>query len=391
MLALSGLWILPAGALAQGPGPRSVEVALVEVRTVAPTIQLVGTVHPRLRTIVASEVSGLVTELTVDDGERVKKGRTLCRLRDFTRKSLHEEAVAIQQRLTALHEQRLVELKKAEFQKDRTARLHEVDGFSTEMEFFNTSADVEIATGGVKQAAQDVEAQKAIVARLADELDRTRIRAPCDGSVVRRLTQIGSWIDQGGAVVEMIDLSTVRIRVGVPEEYIRYCPPGTEVMVKVEAVGKEYVGRIARVIPEAQKRSRSFPVDIDIRNEIRELKAGMFARALVPSGPAVERQIVPKDAVVPRGPSQVVFVVRAGEPHPMAMPAPVKIVSELEDKFAVESPSLKAGDQVIVRGNEFMFGPGPVLVTPGPSPAPSDPKVGEEIAADTAAQTATER
>lgn len=383
--------ITPTGVMAQAPGPRPVEVEPVEVQTVASTLQLVGTVHPRLRTIVASEIAGLVAELSVDDGEPVTEGQTLCRLRDFARRSFREEAVATQQRLAAVHEQRQVELKKAEFEKNRTAALREAGRFSTEKEYFDALADLDIATAGVEQAAQDVEAQKAIVARLADELERTQIPAPCDGTVVRRLTQIGSWIEQGGDVLEMIDLSTVRIRVGVPEEIIRFCPPGAEVLVSVDAVGKDYVGQIARVIPEAEERARSFPVDIDIRNENRALKAGMFVRAAVPAGATAERRIVPKDAVVSRGPSQIVFVVRTGKKPHMAMPVPVKIVSELRDKLAVESPSLQAGDQVVVRGNEFMFGPSPVIATPRRSPSPSDSNAGDEIAADSTAQAATER
>jgi len=161
----------------------------------------------------------------------------------------------------------------------------------------------------------------------------------------------------------MIDLSRVRVRVAVPEATIAFCRPKSRATVTAEAVGKQYAAVISRVIPDADQQARTFPVEIDIDNPKGELKAGMFVRVAVPSGPSRRAAVVPKDAVVLRGPTRMVFVVRTTKAGSVAAPVPVKIVAELLDEVAVAAKGLRSGDRVVVRGNEYMFGPGPVIVS----------------------------
>lgn len=335
-------------------------------------MELVGTTGPRLRTLVASEVSGLVAELPVEEGDAVTRGRILCKLRDLPRRIAHDEAVAEQGRLAAVVKEREAEFVKAAFDKQRVARLWEKEQGS-EKERIETQANFDMASGRVEQAKHDLEGQNAVVARLADDLERTVIRSPCDGYVVSKQTEIGSWLPQGGGVVELIDLSTVRVRVRVPEAIIAFCAVGAEVVVSVDALGRRYQAKITRVVPEAHERARTFPVDIDIPNTSGELKSGMLARVAVPAGRGAVRPVVPKDAVVRRGPGQIVFVVRKTDDGDMAVPLPIVIVSELRDYVAVEAAGLEAGDRVIVRGNEMMFAPGPVIAVPRQEPTTSQP------------------
>jgi RND family efflux transporter MFP subunit len=180
-------------------------------------------------------------------------------------------------------------------------------------------------------------------------------------------------VDQGGEVFDLVDLSTVRVRVAVPESIIGFCQVGALAQVSVEALGKVYPGRISRVIPDADERARTFPVEIDLANAAGELKAGMFVRSAVPSGPKAERLVVPKDAVVVRGPLSMIYVVRGSEEGRMAVPTPVEILSEVMDHVAVQAQGLSSGDQVVVRGNEYMFGPTAVSVMSTPEGATTQP------------------
>jgi len=355
-----GLWPLCA-CVAQGHGPTRVEVATVSQQDTAPTIRLVGTVRPRLRTVLAAEVSGLTAELPVDEGDLVKKGHLLCKLRDDQRRFAHAEAVAQQAVLTAGLAVRTAEHAKARFERERTTRLSEQDR-CTEKEWRDAVADSEAALARVEEARHAVEAQKAVVRALADDLARTEIRSPCDGHIVAKRTEIGSWVKEGGEIVELVDLSTARVRVSVPESVIAFCLVGEDVQVFAEAIGKDYSGKVSRVIPDADERARTFPVEIDIPNSAGVLKAGMFIRAAVPSGPKAKRLVVPKDAVTIRGSMSMVYVIQSSGDGQMAMPMPVEIVSEIVDSVAIQGAGLAAGAQVVVRGNEFMFGPTPVIV-----------------------------
>lgn len=365
-VAAAALFLLAGGENVRAQGrPTRVEVVRVEKRAVAPTLDLVGTVQPLRRSAVAGEVSGCVVEMLVDAGDRVTRGQVICRLRADVRRAAHAEAVAVLARLAAVLAERKAELRKAEFEKKRIVELWEQDQGS-EKEYIDTLADFDIAAGRVEQARQDVEAQKAVAARLKDDLARTEIRAPFAGHVVKKETDIGAWIMQGGPVIQLIDLSTVRVRVRAPESIIAFCPVGADATVGIDALGRRFAATIARVVPDADEQAHTFPVELDVANPDGALKAGMFARVSVPAGPKVVRLVIPKDAVVLRGSAQILFVVRSGEAEGMAMalPMPVRIVSELFDYVAIEAEGLAEGDQVIVRGNENMFGPGPVIPMP---------------------------
>ena len=102
----------------------------------------------------------------------------------------------------------------------------------------------------------------------------------------------------------------------------------------------------------------------------------MLARVAIPAGRRTVRIVVPKDAIVSRGAARVVFVVRRTESGDVATPTPVSVVAELLDYVAVEGSGIAPGDRVVVRGNENMFAPGPVIATPRPKAATTQPVVG---------------
>ena len=105
--------------------PTQVEVAEVVRREVAPTLRLVGTVRPRLRTIVAAEVAGQVAELPIDDGDAVEQGQLLCKLRNEPRRLARDEAVARSAELSSVLEERQAQLAKTEFESRRMSALWE--------------------------------------------------------------------------------------------------------------------------------------------------------------------------------------------------------------------------------------------------------------------------
>ena len=182
--------------------------------------------------------------------------------------------------------------------------------------------------------------------RLERDLSKTRTRAPFDGFVVSKSTEVGEWIDAGGAVCEMVALNTVKIRADVPESAVIFARAGARASVHVDALGSSIEARISRVIPKAAEDARTFPLEVDLANQDHTLLAGMFAWVHVPSGPAGKRLMVPKDAIVARGLDKQVFVVRVdprgGE---MAVPMAVTTGIEIESEIEVGAPGLKAGDK----------------------------------------------
>jgi membrane fusion protein (multidrug efflux system) len=220
-------------------------------------------------------------------------------------------------------------------------------------------------------ARSEVAAQSALVRRLEREVKLMEIRAPFDGFVVLRRAEIGEWIEEGGPVCEMVAMETVRVRADVPESAARFARAGEPATVEIEAFGESRSGKISRLIPRATQQARTFPVEIDLPNADHALLPGLFAWVHVPAGTHERRLLAPKDAIVTHGMDKTIFVVRAGpDGAQTAMPLRAETGIELGGVIEVRAEGLAAGDLVVVRANERLFGPTPVIASP---PAASRP------------------
>ncbi len=375
-----------------------VAVAPIVQREIPASIKLVGTVQPDREATVAAEVAGAVVQMDVEEGQFVRAGDLLCRLGDELLKLRLAEAQArlgfLQAQLDELEagtrketiEQRKAELEEAqamlekwEFERKRVLDLFERNQASdkerhdVEMEYLaarrrmtRAKALYDIAIRGprpqeIARARYDVEAQKHVVAQIQHDLNKTRIVAPFDGFVTEKLTELGQWVAAGGAVCRLVALEQVRVRADVPQRVIRFATAGAPARVQIESLGYARAAKISRVIPTGDPTARTFPVEIDLPNAEHRLLAGMFAWVFVPAGEPGPRLLVPKDALVTRGNVTQVFVVRQQGPAAMAMPVVVETGLEWGELIEVRGPGLKPGGKVVVRGNERLYGPMPVI------------------------------
>jgi multidrug efflux pump subunit AcrA (membrane-fusion protein) len=389
-----------------------VEVAAIIERDVPPSLRLVGTINPDRRSVIASEVSGLVAAFTADEGTFVEPGTVICRLNNTVAQLAYDEALAtleaLQQQLTqmlngerkedldrwdALVAEAEAMVKKWEYERTRTRELvargqgADKEAHDAEMEFLaaqsrlaQAKAHLERARNGARaeelaRMRAQVAAQQAAMKRAARDLNRTEIRAPFAGAVVAKHTEVGAWVATGAAVCELIALDTVRVRTDVPESVIGFATVGAPATVEVEALGKSLSGTIARVVPQADPTARTFPVEIDLANKDHKLLSGMFVWAQVPAGPTGKRLMVTKDAVVARGLSKTIYVVRpTGENVFTAFPTAVATGLELGGEVEVSAQGLKAGDVVVSRANErLMDFPMPVTPLPAAGGPPATP------------------
>ncbi|UCG32277.1 MAG: efflux RND transporter periplasmic adaptor subunit [Phycisphaerales bacterium] len=410
LAALIWTGFLPVTGWAQ-EAPTKVTVALAEQRQVVPTVTLVGTVEPSRRSIIGAEVVGLVSEMPVRQGDAVEHNQLLCALKDDTLRFELAEAEArhenLRSRLEELEagtreeekrqaqaelEEAQAELRRWDYERERVDGLHE-EGKATLKEYRDThayydearqrvaqaQARYDLALAGprsevIAQARHLVAAQSAVVERIRTDLAKTRIKAPFAGQVVQLFTEVGQWIERGGEVVELIELQQVLVRVDVPEFVIPYCRTGAEVPVTFDALKKRFTGRIKHIVSQADPAARTFPVEVEIDNPEHELRAGMFARATLVSGSKAPSVVIPKDAVVHRQGVDYVALVRPGQQGLMAFPMPVTLGTEDQDYVAVTSGNVPPGAQLIVRGNENILFPMPVIVSNPTAPADAGPK-----------------
>ena len=385
---------------AQFGGPIAVEVAPIVQQRLPKVINVVGTILPARRSLVGNEVPGLVEHLPVRQGDSLQAGQLICQL-DKTRLELQQQQLVAQ---IAAQDAVIDELEAAAAQatadKKRIDRLLE-SGAAMEKEYRDITTAYTTAVRRLAAARFRREALQAEAGQLADQLAKTSIKSPFGGYVVALHTEVGQWLAQGNPVVEMVDLSTVLVRVDAPSAVLPYAKQQEPCTVTVDALDRTFNGRIKHVIRQVDELARTVPIEIELSNNEQVLAAGMFARADVPAGPTVDRLLVSRDAIAQRGEIRMVYIIRtrSGEgagkqpnppppsgkkaasgpaPTPVqsnqeiteAIPVLVRLVGEYEGGVAIEGEGLTPGDRVVVRGNEqFLLmppGPVPVAVTAAP-------------------------
>ncbi len=392
-------------ALAQRGGPAAVTVSTVVERQVREGQTFVGTVTPVRRSSVGSAVDGRVAEFPINNGDFVRKGQPLAQL--LTETIGHEVAAARSElklrevellelengtrpeelrraKAVMLADQALLEyerkrLKRAQDLFDRTAinddelQLIVSEATRAEQKYQQSFEDHAIAVAGpwieqIEQARARVAMQQSITQKLTDQLGKHTIKAPFDGYIVAEHSEVGQWVQRGQLVAEVVALDEVDVVAQVLENHAAHVEIGQVVRVEVPALpGHVFTGRVVSVVPQADLRSRTFPVGVRVKNELAGsgplLKSGMLAKTTLPTGPQTKAMLVPKDALVLGGPQPAVYVVIPAEKEGQTVrPVPVALGIASGPLIQIVG-DLKPGDQVVVRGNERLRPGQPIKVT----------------------------
>lgn len=336
-------------AWAQGPPPSPVVVSPVLQRQVRESVVLVGTATPRVRSLFAAEVEGLVQELYVDEGDVVKEGQVLAKLRSSALQIQLEVARAARNEAKERYLQAKAEL-------ERSVKLRRSQSIA-EKKFLDDRFEAMAWEKRVRQ-------REAQISQLEDLLAKKTIIAPFSGFVAQKHTEVGQWVEQGGAIVTLIDLESVRVVVQVPERYIDKIRVGDRASVSVDALGnRRFPGKIIGIIPEGDREARTFPVKVQIKNNNFRIKSGMLSHVTFSLGKPYPTLLVPKDAVVNRDNQKFVFVYQNDIVKLIRLD-----VKGYHGGMAEVSGELKPGLLVVIRGNERLRDGQKVLVIRETSP-----------------------
>jgi len=343
---------LPAGA--QRP-PAAVGYTEARRHQIRQSLTLPGEVTPNRTSLVASEISGLVEEFPVRDGDRIEKGQLLARLRTRSREI---ELAATEAQLKEAEARR----KLAERNFQRARELFDSGVFSRQ-QFDDTRYELNAWEGRVENLKSQIE-------RIRYDIESSAIKAPFSGVVVARHTEVGQWLGVGDAVVELLSLDELVVEAEVPEQYFEAVRPGAPASVRFDALaGRTVRGRISAVIPKADEQARTFPVRIRVPSD--GLAVGLLAQVRLDGvsrrgASARAATVVPKDAVVRRGPQTLVYLL---DGDGTAKPVPVELGAAAGDWVEVKGP-IAPGAKVITRGNERLRPGQKVQGRPVEYPAP---------------------
>lgn len=338
------VWQIPSSqAQEKGPPATPVKVAKVTRVDIAPQVQLIGTAKPKLTSVVASDIEGLVQEFNVNEGDFVKKGSVLARLEDSLLRIELKGAKANKADTEA-------QLRRARADLKRSSELLATETIA-DKQYTDDLAEVQSLEAQVNSLEAEIEHKQ-------DSIAKKVIRAPFSGFVVEEHIQVGQWVEKGGPIVTLADLSIMEIVVDVPERYVPKLVLGGSSRVQVDALNPErFKGRIAAIIPVGDSASRTFPVKVAVENIDNLIKGGMLCRVSLAIGKPNSVLAVPKDAVVNIGQKHLVYVVREGAAQPLA----VQLGNASDSMIEVKGP-LEADMQVVTRGNERLQPGQPVQI-----------------------------
>ena len=219
----------------------------------------------------------------------------------------------------------------------------------------------------VLQTQLNVQASKQELARLNDLKSKYTIRAPFEGIVTQKLTDVGEWVTKGQAVVEIVQLNPIQMIVNAPQSRLNDLQQSLgnatkdeplTVDIQIDGYDKPLKGIVKRIVPQVDLRSRTFPVRIEIQNPMvgssYALQPGMLGRASLNMGKVVERLVVKKDAIVLGVGSPKVFKVippSTANGDASVIGVDIKTGDSYGDWIEVTG-DLTTKDEVVVLGNE---------------------------------------
>lgn len=336
-------WIAPAllaAGVACGQGkppavpPLPVTVALVDGAADGGESRYGGAIKADASVDVAFRMSGIVDHITrvagadgrprtLQDGDRVRKGEVLARLRqDEFRDQMSDAEAGLQQ---------------AQADYERASQLYENRSVS-KAEY--DAAYARYTAGRAKQS------------QAAISLGDATLRSPMEGVILRRAVEVGSLAGPSAPAFTVADTRIVKVVFGVPDVVVAQLKPGERLAIQAEAVpGVVLEGRITRISPSADPNSRVFEVEAALPNPEGRLKVGMLATLRLDGGGPSGHAFVPLASVVrPAGDSAGYAVYVLGDSAGTVAKLRRVTLGEVSGNQIAVREGLQRGERVIVRG-----------------------------------------
>jgi membrane fusion protein (multidrug efflux system) len=308
----------PGGA--GGPPPSSVFAEPVREQTFASRVEAIGTLEPNERADLTLTASDRVTAVYFQDGDRVKKGKTLLSLAQREQLALVESAEA--------------DLAQANQDLARVEPLAQQGAVST--------SELDMARRNVNAAAAQL---RAVQSRQNDRV----LVAPFDGVLGFRRVSVGSLVRPGDVVATLIDDSVMRLEFAVPSNFLRVLRPGLEIeAASNDLPGQVFTGTVDSIDNMIDPVTRSVRVRANVPNPSGILKSGMYMAVALQAEPR-RALSVPEVALQPRGPETFVWVADTSGTQTVARRVKIEPGLRLNGRVEIVA-GLSEGQMVITEG-----------------------------------------
>lgn len=343
----SGLWLLLLALplLLHPTAAQAAEVPTVVVEQareaeIIRQVPLSGTVTSARVSRLSSEVSGQVESLKVDFGDRVEAGDLLLVLDSEIGKWEYQASQALAEQLRA-------ELADAKRRYADAQRLRKQSSIS-ENEIQLRQAEVEIKAAALKRQQAEEQRQQA-------RFERHLVRAPFDGVISDKLTEVGEWVSPGSSVLELVALDTLYADFSAPQIFYPLIDDNSRITLSLDALPeRQFEGTIEVVVPVNDRSARTFMLRVSLHSVDADMIPGMSVNGLLQVSSSRQGIVVSRDAVLRYPDGRItVWVVREADGKFQAFERRVTTGHGFDGLIEIRE-GLEAGDTVVVEGNEAL-------------------------------------
>ena len=302
-----------------------VNVSVIQIATEAEvhdTFDLPAMVEPNRVTTISAEIAGRIETISVKKGQLVHRDDVLVTLNTDLLIPQYDTAKAQHER-DRLEWERMKDLvlKKATAQRD------------------------------LDDAATKMAISKATLDQIKATFDRCHILAPSKSVVNDLPVEVGEYLDPGVPVAQLVDTTTVKVAVGLPERDVPYFSVGqtAEIKVSLRGADKTFSGSITFISEVADLQTRSTRMEITLPNPGHLLHSGQIVLARLTRQTLLNTVFIPLLAVIPMESGKAVYIVQ--EDHAVRKDVELGVIQG--DRIQILK-GLSAGNQLIVEGHRFV-------------------------------------
>jgi HlyD family secretion protein len=306
------LWIIVSAILPKREKPIPVTTDKAVRRTILQTVSATGKIQPEIEVKISPEVAGEIIDLPVEDGKAVKKGDLLVKIKPDTYKALLEQQEAAISSAKATNLQQKATMLKTEQDIKRAEDMYAKKTISVQ-EYNAAQAAYDVAKNTFESSLHEIERAEAGSSQARDQLSKTTVYSPIDGTVTILNSKLGERIVATGQfagteVLRVADLTHMEARVDVNENDVVNVKVGDKASVKIDAYGdRKFHGTVYQIANTGtttgngtQEEVTNFQVKVRVDDHDVILKPGLSCTADIETNMVKDVVAVPMQAVTIR-------------------------------------------------------------------------------------------
>ncbi|NND61956.1 MAG: efflux RND transporter periplasmic adaptor subunit [Flavobacteriaceae bacterium] len=286
-------------------------------------IEIQGNVETKQNVIIYPEYQGILTQVFVKEGDRVRKGQQLARIDDG----------GLSSQVSQLEVQ--AQLAKTTF--ERQKRLWE-QKIGSEIQYLQAKTNYESAQNAVDQ--------------LKSQLGKTSIRAPFSGVIDDVITDQGTVVSPGQGVFRIVNLKDMYIKADVPERFLSSVIPGKEVSIEIPMLATTIESTVRQTGNYINPNNRSFSIEVDVPNKDGNVKPNLTAKVKINDYSNESAILIPLNVISENSENQQ-YVYKAdsnGEENRAVAKRKIIKTGKTQGDYIEVLDGLAAGDVIIVEG-----------------------------------------